>query len=71
MYGSYIASYKGDLKTTRRFDESEGGRRLNDPYELNELNLPLTDHYSAGILDMGGEKLIVIRMVSHENLFTH
>ena len=28
-------------------------RALNDPYESNELNLPLADRYSAGVLDMG------------------
>ena len=28
-------------------------RPLNDPYESNELNLPLADRYSAGVLDMG------------------
>ena len=27
-------------------------RVLNDPYESNELNLPLADRYSAGVLDM-------------------
>ena len=26
---------------------------LNDTYESNELNLPLADRYSAGILDIG------------------
>ena len=29
-------------------------RALNDPYESNELNLPLVDRYSAGVLDMVG-----------------
>ena len=29
-------------------------RALNDPYGSNELNLLLTDRYSAGVLDMGG-----------------
>ena len=28
-------------------------RALNDPYESNELNLPLADRYSVGVLDMG------------------
>ena len=28
-------------------------RALNDPYGSNELNLPLADRYSAGVLDMG------------------
>ena len=27
-------------------------RALNDPYGSNELNFPLADRYSAGVLDM-------------------
>ena len=27
-------------------------RALNDPYESNELNFPLADRYSVGVLDM-------------------
>ena len=26
-------------------------RHLNDPYGWNELNMPLTDRYNAGVLD--------------------
>ena len=29
-------------------------RALNDPYGSNELNFPLADRYSAGVLDMTG-----------------
>ena len=28
-------------------------RALHDLHESNELNLPLADRYSAGVLDMG------------------
>ena len=37
-------------------------RALNDPEESNELNLPLADRYSAGVLDVGvpGENQITL-----------
>ena len=38
---------KRSVNSTRR-----GVRAFNDPYGSNELNMSLTDRYSAGVLDM-------------------
>ena len=52
----YSTDRKGPLtiRTNRTNSNStlRTARALNDPYESNELNLPLADRYSAGVLDM-------------------
>ena len=54
----YSTDRKGPLtiRTNRTNSNStlRTARALNDPYESNELNLPLADCYSAGVLDMSG-----------------
>lgn len=47
IYGSLRCNIRSVNSTTEL-------KTFNDPYESNELNMTLTDRYSAGILDMGG-----------------
>ena len=60
-----IRSVNSTLQTARALNDlyqsdklnstPRSARVLNDPYKLNELNLPLTDRYSAGVLDMSAQ----------------